>query len=357
MATDGAALYPSERAKTIAGRFGGDFDELAAAEVFATHLGAVGTDHMIECTERDRNRIFNLGYYTWVEQQGTPLDIFEARRAQSFWTGLRRFVPVWDELINEFNARRAAPRDGRLPLRPLRGRGGRRRPVPVALSQRHRRRPRLTCCASWMTGPHGAGSPWRAAWTLAAADALVDEVDAAVAAVDGVGFHVTPFGRADALSDALGFAPTGGVWVKDETGNVAGSHKGRHLARHPAAPAGGRTDGLDRSLATGRASPSPRAATPPSPPPRSPPPAAWPIDVFVPARRRPVGARPGCGALGAAVVLSPRRAGRSRPAIRASTASATPSPPAPSPSACRARRTRCASTSAARWRGRSPPAV
>ena len=34
---------------------------------------------------------------------------------------------------------------------------------------------------------------------------------------------------ADALSDALGFSAAGGVWVKDETGNVSGSHKARHL--------------------------------------------------------------------------------------------------------------------------------
>ena len=46
----------------------------------------------IECTERDRNRIFNLGYYTWVEQQGTPFELFEARRSQEFWRGLRRFL-------------------------------------------------------------------------------------------------------------------------------------------------------------------------------------------------------------------------------------------------------------------------
>ena len=40
------------------------------------------TDSIIECTERDRSRIFNLGYYTWVEQQGTPFELFEARRSQ-----------------------------------------------------------------------------------------------------------------------------------------------------------------------------------------------------------------------------------------------------------------------------------
>ena len=40
------------------------------------------------------------------------------------------------------------------------------------------------------------------------------------------GFRRTPFARSDVLSDELG----ADVWVKDETGNVGGSHKGRHLA-------------------------------------------------------------------------------------------------------------------------------
>jgi threonine synthase len=50
-----------------------------------------------------------------------------------------------------------------------------------------------------------------------------------VAAVDGHGFTVTPFARSGPLSDRLGFEISGGVWVKDETGNVSGSHKARHL--------------------------------------------------------------------------------------------------------------------------------
>jgi hypothetical protein len=105
VATDGAALYPSERAKTLARRFGGELSDVDAAEVFGEHLASVGTDNVIECTERDRNRIFNLGYYTWVEQQGTPIDVFEARRSQEFWRGLRSFLGEWDELITDFNAR------------------------------------------------------------------------------------------------------------------------------------------------------------------------------------------------------------------------------------------------------------
>jgi threonine synthase len=58
---------------------------------------------------------------------------------------------------------------------------------------------------------------------------LVASLDDSVAAVDGHGFAVTPFSRSRELSESLGFSPGGGVWVKDETGNVSGSHKGRHL--------------------------------------------------------------------------------------------------------------------------------
>ena len=105
IATDGADLYPSERRKTLAKRFGGSFGVTDAAEVFAEHLGSVTTDNMIDCVERDRNRVFNLGYYTWVEQQGTPLEVFEARRSQTFWRDLRRFVPAWDSMIDDFNRR------------------------------------------------------------------------------------------------------------------------------------------------------------------------------------------------------------------------------------------------------------
>lgn len=58
---------------------------------------------------------------------------------------------------------------------------------------------------------------------------LVRDLDAAVAAIGGRRFVETPFERGAALSAALGCAPEAGVWIKNETGNVAGSHKARHL--------------------------------------------------------------------------------------------------------------------------------
>ena len=53
----------------------------------------------------ERDRIFNLGYFTWVEQQGLSIEEFEARRPQSWWRALRPLIPAWDELITEFNHR------------------------------------------------------------------------------------------------------------------------------------------------------------------------------------------------------------------------------------------------------------
>ncbi len=57
---------------------------------------------------------------------------------------------------------------------------------------------------------------------------LVRGLDRAVAAIDGRGFTITPCAPASKLASVLGLAD-GGVWIKDETGNVSGSHKARHL--------------------------------------------------------------------------------------------------------------------------------
>ncbi len=105
VATDGAELYASEREKTVARRFAGGFDEVDAAEVYGRYLAAVDADHVMELTRREQRRIFNLGYYTWVEQQDVPLGDFDARLDQRFWTGLHAALPVWDELIDELNQR------------------------------------------------------------------------------------------------------------------------------------------------------------------------------------------------------------------------------------------------------------
>ena len=88
VATDGAEMYGSERAKIAARDFPAGFDAVDAGEAFGRWMLAAGTDHLLETTKRDRERIFDLGYFTWVEQQGLSFEDFVARRQASFWSAL-----------------------------------------------------------------------------------------------------------------------------------------------------------------------------------------------------------------------------------------------------------------------------
>jgi cysteine synthase len=105
VATDGAEMYASERARIAARDFPEGFDDVRAAGAFGRHMTGAETDHLLEMTAVDRARVFNLGYFTWVEQQGVAVDEFTARRDQSWWRALRAEIPQWDDLIREFNAR------------------------------------------------------------------------------------------------------------------------------------------------------------------------------------------------------------------------------------------------------------
>ena len=233
--------------RPLATRYGNEFTATDAAEVFGEHLGSVGTDNMIDCTEADRRRIFNLGYYTWVEQQGTPFELFEARRHQDFWRGLRRYVGVWDDMIDDFNARVGGLSGPRRCASPAGGAPCVRREVDIATpfpwrcpnsttADRHhvlqivdattspddqvdrgsrdefrrrspasRRRTRSSCVTT-STSP-GPPTPTPTASTRAAPTPRRSRLDDAVRPVAGVGFGPTPFGRSAALSDALG-SPT-----------------------------------------------------------------------------------------------------------------------------------------------------
>jgi hypothetical protein len=110
VATDGAAMYGSEIDKVVTRDFGNRFDEVAAGEIWGRTLAGATTDHLMEMTQIDRKRVFNLGYFTWVEQQGVSLEEFNARSKQSFWDGLLDLVPAWDAMTTAFNAKSGAAR-------------------------------------------------------------------------------------------------------------------------------------------------------------------------------------------------------------------------------------------------------
>ena len=103
VATDGADLYETELAKTKK-QFSKIYDQVTCAEIFAKNFEAITVDHTLELSHIDKERIFNLGYYTWVEQQGTSLEEFENRRNQSFWDKHYKDMISLDEKIKEFNS-------------------------------------------------------------------------------------------------------------------------------------------------------------------------------------------------------------------------------------------------------------
>jgi threonine synthase len=76
---------------------------------------------------------------------------------------------------------------------------------------------------------HGYHRALAAGRSDAEVTAEIEQLDGAVAAVEGHGFAVTGLERADELSSLLRFRAAAGVLVKDETRNVSGSHKARHL--------------------------------------------------------------------------------------------------------------------------------
>ena len=63
--------------------FGNRFDAVSAGETCGRSLAGASVDHVLELSHVDRKRMFNLGYFTWVEQQGVSLEEFQARKSQA----------------------------------------------------------------------------------------------------------------------------------------------------------------------------------------------------------------------------------------------------------------------------------
>jgi len=103
VATDGADLYLSELEKTK-NNYQGAFDNAACSNIYKKYLKEIDSDNMLELSQNDKERIFNLGYYTWVEQQGVSLSNFEKRKNQQFWLNHYNHMISLDDRIEKFNA-------------------------------------------------------------------------------------------------------------------------------------------------------------------------------------------------------------------------------------------------------------
>ena len=103
--TDSMEMY-SSRLKELKEEFG-PYDETDAAIDFHRNLQALTTDYMQELTYRDKKRIHNLKYFTWIEQQGKDMEELNAQwyDSENYWGNIHRQVGKINELIEKFNQR------------------------------------------------------------------------------------------------------------------------------------------------------------------------------------------------------------------------------------------------------------
>ncbi len=104
--TDSMDLYHS-RLVEMQEEFG-DYTRDNAIADDARYLKGQATDFMQELGYKDRKRIHNLKYYTWVEQQGrTYEEIMAQWYDPEYWIGIQTQQPEIDALIEEFNHKAA----------------------------------------------------------------------------------------------------------------------------------------------------------------------------------------------------------------------------------------------------------
>jgi cysteine synthase len=102
--TDSMELYASRLRELRQAR--GPYDATAAAVDYHTHLLGMKTDWTLELGYRERRRIHNLKYFTWVEQMGRSVEELDAQWYDpDYWTEKWKAVSEWDRLIRNFNER------------------------------------------------------------------------------------------------------------------------------------------------------------------------------------------------------------------------------------------------------------
>ena len=101
--TDSVDMYHSRLEELAAAE--GLYTKGKAVHDYAESLAGETTDNMLELGFKERKRIHNLKYYTWVEQQGrTAAELNELWDDQEKnFLGVQKQVEDVDALINEFN--------------------------------------------------------------------------------------------------------------------------------------------------------------------------------------------------------------------------------------------------------------
>jgi cysteine synthase len=103
--TDSMDLYGTRLVELREAR--GPYTANAAAVDYHRRLLGAGTDYVAELGLRDRKRIHNLKYFTWVEQMGKSVEELNALWDDfpGYWDRIHRQVDEIDRLIEAFNER------------------------------------------------------------------------------------------------------------------------------------------------------------------------------------------------------------------------------------------------------------
>jgi len=101
--TDSMELYQS-RVKELQDAHG-SYSRTDAAVDYEAHLLGMKTDAMLELGYRERKRIHNLKYYTWIEQMGRSAEELDAQWYDfpGYWDRIHRLVDDIDGQIVAFN--------------------------------------------------------------------------------------------------------------------------------------------------------------------------------------------------------------------------------------------------------------
>lgn len=102
VATDSMDLYGSRLVEERERR--GEYSEIQAARDFDRCLLGQKTDWMLELSYRDKKRMHNLKYFTWIEQLGkSSEELDEQWNDDTYWTTRLKAFQNWDIKIREFN--------------------------------------------------------------------------------------------------------------------------------------------------------------------------------------------------------------------------------------------------------------
>jgi cysteine synthase len=101
--TDSMELYRTRLAELNEAH--GAYSERQAAVDFEARLRGQKTDNVLELGTRERKRIHNLKYFTWVEQMGHSVDELNAQWDDfpGYWDRIHDSVDAIDERIEAFN--------------------------------------------------------------------------------------------------------------------------------------------------------------------------------------------------------------------------------------------------------------